>query len=402
MANSPIIIKEDEHQLLTTRQEFINDKNRKYGGSGKFTFRKYKTDKERLEEYLRDKESIDKLIVKPKIENPNNIPPKHHHYYSVQQPTMRFKPRTDLERIYCSVNEQTYGKISKDVVNEQLNKLQLNEVKKTVDDENDENDMLAKYGNMDENTVEMLQIQKEYLNKQGYDEKNSETVKNIALILENYQKNKIKSDEDPSRFKSKKDWRSHVNTKIVKKFLGEYNQKTHFKAATIYSFKLDNHKTNKSKKFEYMKTEANNLNYDAIDQQTSQETEQNTQNDFYETTNHFTNINNLMKKSFKKDILDDISPKDFNVDFNPLFKKEKEIFDPIKLMYLKNLYEGNSTIIENKENSKLNQKNSGFLSSIKNKSMNILAMKNELNVNASLNQLNVNEVEDLKKCKNKI
>ena len=60
MVNTPILLKENNHQFLSTREEYMNDNNRKHGGSGKFSFRTYKTDKERVEEYLRDKEELEK------------------------------------------------------------------------------------------------------------------------------------------------------------------------------------------------------------------------------------------------------------------------------------------------------------------------------------------------------
>ena len=42
------------------------------------------------------------------------------------QPTMRFKARTDLERIYDAVNEYSYGRASKWIINRQLKELDLN------------------------------------------------------------------------------------------------------------------------------------------------------------------------------------------------------------------------------------------------------------------------------------
>ena len=41
------------------------------------------------------------------------------------QPIMKFKPRTDLERIFDSINLNYYGKIDRNVINEQLKSLGL-------------------------------------------------------------------------------------------------------------------------------------------------------------------------------------------------------------------------------------------------------------------------------------
>ena len=55
------------------------------------------------------------------------------------QPIMKFKPRTDLERIFDSINLNYYGKIDRNVINEQLKSLGLvtvyNEKSPTLQDE---------------------------------------------------------------------------------------------------------------------------------------------------------------------------------------------------------------------------------------------------------------------------
>ncbi len=56
MAKNPITIKESKQEFITTRQEFIKNNNRKCGGPGNLIFRKYKTDKERIEDFLRGKD----------------------------------------------------------------------------------------------------------------------------------------------------------------------------------------------------------------------------------------------------------------------------------------------------------------------------------------------------------
>ena len=41
------------------------------------------------------------------------------------QPIMKFKPRTDLERIFDTINLNYFGKIDKNLINEQLRSLGL-------------------------------------------------------------------------------------------------------------------------------------------------------------------------------------------------------------------------------------------------------------------------------------
>lgn len=153
MVDKPITLKEYVMPSMnTTRQDYINDKNRKFGGSSKFSFRKYKTDKERLEEYLRQKEENQKYIERIKGKNSSSEKTEiaNKNYYSIEQPIMRYKPRTDLERIYYSINEYSYGKISKDIIDEQLSKLNLNILKKKDEEDHMDNTLLDKYKNLDE------------------------------------------------------------------------------------------------------------------------------------------------------------------------------------------------------------------------------------------------------------
>ena len=67
---------------------------------------------------------------------------------------MRFKPRTDLERIYDSVNLNYYGKIDQGVINRQLKQLDLNVPKASLscdinDDDNNKTLNNNKVGNAD-------------------------------------------------------------------------------------------------------------------------------------------------------------------------------------------------------------------------------------------------------------
>lgn len=451
MANEPVIFKENKStQLITTRQDFMNENNRKYGGSGKFSFRKYKTDKERILEYLQEKESNESQIhsqaKKAKAEEIKRLP-------SVEQPIMRFKPRTDLERIYYSINDYSFGKVPKEVIEEQLKKLNLNEVKKKEEEANKDAMLLSKFENIDEKAVEELQTQKDFLNKQGYSEKNSETVKQISMILENYHKQNVKHEDDPSRFQSKHAWRSHVNKKAAKKLMGEYNKKTHFKAASVYSFHLDDYKNTfngsnnisynfpshfankknsragKTLNYFYLQrdadkqaaagTTANFLSFHSFDEPDQDEKEQNKQllnlssvnnpdasrglrnlsqatssNNFYKVSNF---PHNSAKTANIRENRHLPNPRLTSLDFNPLVNKKEQIYDPKNLVYLKNISQSNSIADINSNKSK-GIKNLGFLSNLKRKTMNILSMKND-NINNFLNQLSTNDMEDMRKCK---
>jgi len=424
MANNPITIKEHNFHFNTTRQDFMNDNNRKFGGSGKFSFRKYKTDKERIDEYLREKELNDKKTVKPSERQLAQRLDEYKSHHSVEQPIMRFKPRTDLERMYYTINEYSFGKVPKEVVDEQLRKLNLNEVKKNEEEDNQDLNFLSKFENIDERTVEELQTQKEFLNKQGYNEKNSETVKQITLIIEQYNKRHVKNEDDPTKFKSKHAWRQHVNKKLAKKFLGEYNKKTHFKAASIFSHHLDEYKNKLRKNQLQNKTQENFLNFNSFDEPGQDDNinenvfyngttsnfynsssnfggfTQTRTSEFYNTTNDFWKLNDLLKKTYKStNTFGEFNIPFNNIDFNPLNKKTDEMYDPKSLIYLKKISQNNSVSEINSEKNSAHPKNFGFLSNLKKNNMNLLAMKNEVNNNNNnfFNQ-SINDIEDVRKC----
>ncbi len=183
---------------------------------------------------------------------------------TIQQPTMRFKPRTDLERIFYAVNSFSMGKISKKIVNDHLEKLNLNTFKKLEEDDTQKlDDILDNDKILDEEEIQELIKQKEFLNKQGYNEKNSETVKQIENILLKYNKNKIQIFDPKSRInnnnnnnynnnndnfnnKNKNIEKNNIKNSAIRKFNKNFdiNSKTFFKAASVYSFKLDDYKKN--------------------------------------------------------------------------------------------------------------------------------------------------------------
>ena len=71
MVEEPIEIRDlSKHSDYTSRQSHLAENNRKIGGSNKFSFRKFKTDKEKLEEYTQKKleEDIYKEKIKPEKE----------------------------------------------------------------------------------------------------------------------------------------------------------------------------------------------------------------------------------------------------------------------------------------------------------------------------------------------
>jgi hypothetical protein len=123
---------------------------------------------------------------------------------------MRFKPRTDLERIYDSINSYSYGRINKDIINKQLKSLELNEPE-TNDFMNEEEDF------------EIIKAE----NDRSY-ERQSIKHSTVEGEKKKYEQRKIKG-------------RKFVDNSEAKNLMKDYHNKTHFKGAADVSLFCSKH-----------------------------------------------------------------------------------------------------------------------------------------------------------------
>lgn len=132
------------------------------------------------------------------------------------QPKMRFKPRTDLERIIETVNTQSYGRIGKSILYKQLKDLELNIVKKThINQENMELHELIK--EKKKKKVKKIEEEEE---EEEYNELNIPQI--TQEMTETNNKNKLLNK------------RKKVNSD-AKTMMSDLHLKTHFKAASVFS-----------------------------------------------------------------------------------------------------------------------------------------------------------------------
>ncbi len=125
MADKPVILRETIKPFTTTREELLFEESNKILFHKGFVFNLYQTDRERLNTYINEKEKEkdyeNKIISYQSRNNHNeNLTTK------ITQPQMRFKPRTDLERIYhilSNYRPSKVGKKSKKVIENHLNDL---------------------------------------------------------------------------------------------------------------------------------------------------------------------------------------------------------------------------------------------------------------------------------------
>ena len=140
----------------------------------------------------------------------NNLATKKNTIY---QPTMRYKPRTDLERVYDVLNGYNYDQASRDIIERQLKSINLYDFKKNTNIPNE--------GGKEE--IGKLKRPR-FLSKSL--QRKSKKRKNVNSL---YKMNNVYYNPDKSSYKP---WqrREDLNTEAYG-FLSSYHYKTHFKAA---------------------------------------------------------------------------------------------------------------------------------------------------------------------------
>ena len=284
-----------------------------------FKLRPFMTDKVRIEKFLKNKQIENDIINRNKRKNKNiNLDTestdnagrntmfsenkgkrKNENYL---QPIMKFKPRTDLERIFDEINLNYYGKINKNLVNEQLKSLGLLKVynKKNPSNAN-EYSLLREKLKVNPQTLEYLIREKQILEQGPKSKEIHELIKNMdniiqinkEIISEIRNKNPnfpTQEEKKSNKYKSK---RKNLNNFLAKNILGEYQKKTHFKALCTYSLDLEDNNY-KDKKI---------VRYNSLD-----------------NLDYFKNDNDITPYQFKKK-----------------FKRDK-LYSPNKMNYLRHLF----------------------------------------------------------------
>ena len=106
MAEKPIVVKKEKEKRMSCREELFAETSDKILSKKGFVFTSYKTDKERIKEHLERQSQLNKYYSS---QTDNSYHPhffSQKNKYNLIQPSMRFKPRTDLERVYDSLKER--------------------------------------------------------------------------------------------------------------------------------------------------------------------------------------------------------------------------------------------------------------------------------------------------------
>ena len=173
------------------------------------------------------------------------------------QPIMKFKPRTDLERIFDSINLNYYGKIDRNVINEQLKSLGLVTVYSRKNPNlQDEYSLLREKLKVNPEILNYLIKEKHRLEKGPKTKEIEEVISNMENII-NINKgilSDVKKKKSYSTYSQKsKDFRNkrrNMKNFLAKNILSEYQKKTHFKALCTCSLEISDPLKKKSMNLE--------------------------------------------------------------------------------------------------------------------------------------------------------
>ena len=116
MAENPIIVKKEKNKYMTTREALYADMSNKILDKKGFIFSTYKTDKERIKDYLDQKKEYNKHCLSLRKKK-NNYDPSE----GFLQPSMRFKAINDLERLKDTLKEREIYEDEKNVILKNIN-----------------------------------------------------------------------------------------------------------------------------------------------------------------------------------------------------------------------------------------------------------------------------------------
>ena len=205
MVQSPIVVKDENLAITNPRQLLLEDGIDKILGGKGMILKGFKTEKTRVEEHLRNINFYYQTEEK-------SSEPKESDQIKMKQPVLRFKPRTDLERIFEEINKNSFRKVDKNIINEQIKTIDKVYQHKPVTDKDE--DVFVDYKDATKGDEEYDDF--DYL---GIKNKNADPLEERKRIQEEKKNELLKS--------RKKDLNHNA-----KNFMKELHNKTHFKGVT--------------------------------------------------------------------------------------------------------------------------------------------------------------------------
>lgn len=290
MAQKPIIIKKQKDKYSTSRQELLAMSANKILDKKGFQFKPYRSDIERIKEFLIRKESIDKYLDEiATIKKKKEILNKKKNEPKLIQPSMRFTARTDLERVYDIIKNREIVYDEEKVIKRQLAKMGFasHVVDEDEDSEEEETENNLEKMNhhqniIDENLTDEERYKKELHNKIIQQRKNMINKRKFLLHLDHsknssnkvkhlreelYQRTHFKAMENLSMFRTStidhnifRNWRNkdkenQHNLKIKNIF--DYNNTLYNVNTEPYSHKLNKMSLRKKSTYDDLKNTIN-------------------------------------------------------------------------------------------------------------------------------------------------
>ena len=199
MAEKPVTVKKSKDKFYTSRQEFLALTSNKILDKKGFQFKSYKSDKERINEFLKGKESLERYLEeiskekkrKEKLKKKRNEP-------KLIQPSMRFTARTDFERVYDILKNRQVLYEEEKIIKNQLAKMGFtsHNIEENEEDEEsekmNENEIIL---NKRENLTDEEILQKERHNKIIQQRKNMINKRKFLLNIEQDKDKKIETNK---------------------------------------------------------------------------------------------------------------------------------------------------------------------------------------------------------------
>lgn len=239
MAENPLIIKKNDDKYSTSREEFLAKTSKRILDKKGFIFKSYKTDRERINQIIKDKNDLDKYIPKT-IKHKQKIIDWGEN--KLVQPSMRFTARCDLERVYDVLKQREMVFTEQKIVNDQMTKMGF--ASHNIEDYDEDSDSVNNNNANKENNENIIHEYK-YLSEEEKEKKmrHNKIIQDRKMMLA--RRNLYLGIYNDKKNKSKKESEGNVNvTHYAKQLREELYRRTHFKAMenlTMFKTSTMNH-----------------------------------------------------------------------------------------------------------------------------------------------------------------
>lgn len=355
MVRNPVKITNYNSPIESTREQFLHESGTA-GNHNKFVFNSFKTDRQRImdlnSQNFNNTHKTSSNKSNSKQQSTDSDRENNKKVSEVMQPHMKFKHRTELERIHDAINDYSFGRADKNVIRKQLKSMNMYKLKRLIPKEE-----IIMYSHK-------KSLSKKYDVEKGKAQNDpSNFIKKRMEIIENL-KEFIKKDESLLKaigLDKKNSKKRFIDNSMSKYIMNDLHLKTHFKAASMYlvnknqstldsselglkgerAGEKDNFRENRMMRSSSTKM----IEIPSITRMTGTGTGCFSNNDnAYTSRSTLPDPNGMYRDKSHKSLQPDHNPLLSSLDFNPILeysKKEKKVYDQEKLAYLKDISASN-------------------------------------------------------------